>query len=181
MRSIQYAVAYRFHHPRPWNTGSPAGACHRAALCADPVAGDDGLCRHCEPTGRANARPMTGSAKQSILRRKERKSGLLRCARNDVVRVPHTTSIPLRSRGAMRPSCARILRAQRGRGECRMPAAPAASCALGIGRKHTSNNEHTGITRHSRTQWFYGLFRALPGDRALLPPSLAEQGFVQAR
>ena len=24
--------------------------------------------RHCEPTGRANARPMTGSAKQSIVR-----------------------------------------------------------------------------------------------------------------
>jgi hypothetical protein len=47
-----------------------------------------------------------------------------------------------------------------------MPVAPAVSCALGIGKKHTSNNEHTGITRHSRTQWFYGLFRALPGDRA---------------
>jgi hypothetical protein len=29
--------------------------------------------RHCEPTGRANARPMTGSAKQSIYPRKERK------------------------------------------------------------------------------------------------------------
>jgi hypothetical protein len=28
--------------------------------------------RHCEPTGRANARPMTGSAKQSTSRRKER-------------------------------------------------------------------------------------------------------------
>jgi hypothetical protein len=28
--------------------------------------------RHCEPTGRANARPMTGSAKQSIVPRKER-------------------------------------------------------------------------------------------------------------
>src|SRR5216684_4768286 len=28
--------------------------------------------RHCEPTGRANARPMTGSAKQSIWPRKER-------------------------------------------------------------------------------------------------------------
>ena len=28
--------------------------------------------RHCEPTGRANARSMTGSAKQSIKRRKER-------------------------------------------------------------------------------------------------------------
>jgi hypothetical protein len=25
------------------NTGSPAGACHRAALRADPLAGDDGL------------------------------------------------------------------------------------------------------------------------------------------
>src|SRR3982075_2114781 len=24
-----------------WNTGSPAGACHRAARSADPVAGDD--------------------------------------------------------------------------------------------------------------------------------------------
>ena len=31
-----------------------------------------------------------------------------------------------------------------GRGECRVPAAPAASCALCIGRKHTSNNEYTG-------------------------------------
>src|SRR6185437_2524831 len=27
--------------------------------------------RHCEPTGRANARPMTGSAKQSIFPRKQ--------------------------------------------------------------------------------------------------------------
>jgi hypothetical protein len=27
--------------------------------------------RHCEPPGRANARPMTGSAKQSISPRKE--------------------------------------------------------------------------------------------------------------
>src|SRR6202171_1210211 len=55
----------------------------------------------------------------------------------------------------------------RGRGECRMPAAPAVSCACCSGRTHTSNNEDTGITRHSRTQWFYGLCRALPGDRAL--------------
>src|ERR1700738_3445000 len=63
---------------------------------------------------------------------------------------------------------------QGGRGECRVPVAPAASCALCIGRTHTSNNEYTGIARHSRTQWFYGLCRALPGDRALLPPSSAE-------
>jgi hypothetical protein len=41
-------------------------------------------------------------------------------------------------------------------------------------RTHTSNNEYTGITRHSRTQWFYDLLRALPGDRAFLPPSPRE-------
>jgi hypothetical protein len=55
-----------------------------------------------------------------------------------------------------------------------VPVAPAASRALCIGGKHTSNNEYTGIARHSRTQWFYGLCRALPGDRALLPPSSAD-------
>jgi hypothetical protein len=62
----------------------------------------------------------------------------------------------------------------RGRGERRVPVAPAASCALCSGRTHTSNNEYTGITRRSRTQWFYDLFRALPGDRAVLPPSSAD-------
>jgi hypothetical protein len=30
------------------------------------------------------------------------------------------------------------------------------------------------ITRHPRTQWFYGLCRTLPGDRAFLSPSLAK-------
>ena len=44
----------------------------------------------------------------------------------------------------MRPSCAFISRPQGGRGECRVPVAPAASCALCIGRTHTSNNEYTG-------------------------------------
>ncbi len=56
---------------------------------------------------------------------------------------------------------------------------PDARCTRGLvcnwcDRTHTSNNEHTGITRHSRTQWFYDLLRALPGDRALLPPSPAD-------
>src|ERR1700738_1090066 len=53
---------------------------------------------------------------------------------------------------------------------------PGARCTRGLvcncsDRTHTSNNEYTGIARHSRTQWFYDLFRALPSDRALLPPS----------
>src|SRR6476659_6310317 len=45
MRGIQYAVTYRLDLGRLWNTGSPAVACHRAALRADPVAGDDGYAR----------------------------------------------------------------------------------------------------------------------------------------
>jgi hypothetical protein len=87
--------------------------------------------------------------------------------------VPITNAVS-RSRGATRPSSAFISRPHGGRGECRVPVAPAASCALCIGRTHTSNNEYTGIARHSRTQWFYGLCRALPGDRAVLPPSSAD-------
>src|SRR5882757_9979779 len=74
-----------------------------------------------------------------------RRDGLLRFARNDV--KTHVRAAP----------CARAVdesSAQRRRGERRVPVAPAASCALGIGRTHTSNNEYTGITRHSRTQWF---------------------------
>src|SRR6266478_7761427 len=75
----------------------------------------DHLIRHCEPTGRANARPMTGSAKQSMLPRS--KSGLLRrfrlrslsyggqvAPRNDVGNF-----MTPRSRGAMGPSFAKIV------------------------------------------------------------------------
>jgi hypothetical protein len=48
--------------------------------------------------------------------------------------------------------------AQRGRGECRVPSAPAASCAKVVVGMHTSiHSEFTGNARHSRTQWFYGL------------------------
>src|ERR1700680_278804 len=87
----------------------------------------------------------------------------------------------------MRPRFAFYLPPQGGRGECRVPAAPAASCALGSGRTHTSNNEYTGIARHSRTQWFYGLCRALVSaksarmcERAVLTnrPSLDLSPFV---
>jgi len=43
------------------------------------------MLRHCEPTGRANARPMTGSAKQSSLPLKERMDCFVaRAPRNDV-------------------------------------------------------------------------------------------------
>src|SRR6201985_3485153 len=61
-----------------------------------------------------------------------------------------------RSRGAVRPRFAINLRPEnRGRGECRAPDAPAASCAHGVTSMHTSiHSEPSENTRHSRTQWF---------------------------
>src|SRR6201990_1024806 len=56
----------------------------------------------------------------------------------------------------MRPRFAKNLRPEnRGRGECRAPDAPAASCALLVVSMHTSiHSEPSENTRHSRTQWF---------------------------
>src|SRR5258708_22827158 len=84
--------------------------------------------------------------------------------------------------------CARVVHlssAQRGRGERRVPTAPAASRALGSGRTHTSNNEYTGTPGIPARNGFNGLSRALPGDRALLPPSspdmvLSKPGWAHA-
>jgi len=38
------------------------------------------------------------------------------------------------------------------------------------------HSEFTGSARHSRTQWFYGLFRDLPGDRLSCHRRLAKAG-----
>jgi hypothetical protein len=67
--------------------------------------------------------------------------------------IPHKRP---HSRGAMRPRFAINLRPEnRGRGECRAPDAPAASCALWVVSMHTSiHSESPENTRHSRTQWF---------------------------
>jgi hypothetical protein len=73
----------------------------------------------------AKRRPMTGSAKQSILQRKERVDCFAALAMTLI-----ESRISLRSRDAERPRRCYYLRAQRGRGERRVPAAPAASCAL---------------------------------------------------
>jgi len=59
-----------------------------------------------------------------------------------------------------------IFRPKRAWGNAGCPLHPRSRVHLVVGRTHTSNNEYTGITRHSRTQWFYDLFRALLGDRA---------------
>src|ERR1700736_5088888 len=66
----------------------------------------------------------------------------------------------------------------RGRGECRVRAAPAVSCA----KLHKRNaHEHTGSAeaiRHSLRNGFTA-YVALPGDRACLTPSPREYGFVR--
>src|SRR5229473_3848373 len=144
----EYPVRRALSIPSPplWNTGSPA------------FAGDDGW--------------GCGAVVFNELLRIQF-SNSSRCWQTQLRRHSFANATS-RSRGAMRPRFAFISRPQGGRGECRVPAAPAVSCALGSGRTHTSNNEYTGIARHSRTQWFYGLCRALPGDRALLPPSSAD-------
>src|SRR5229473_3607621 len=82
--------------------------------------------------------------------------------------ISDTTSRP---RGALHPSLARNLPPERGRGECRMPNAPAVSCAMIVverTRVTTSTPESPGIPARNG---FNGFLRALPGDRALLPPS----------
>jgi hypothetical protein len=91
--------------------------------------------------------------------------------RNDVAQISHTTP---HSRGAICPEFCknRSPRDNRGRRECRMPNAPAASCV----KKQTherSHHGHTGNHPAFPAQWFYGLLRALPGDHACLTPSPA--------
>jgi hypothetical protein len=69
-------------------------------------------------------------------------------------------------RGRRRPS-------KGGRREHRVRAAPAVSCAK---VRNKNAHEHTGSAeaiRHSLRNGFNSLYRALPGDRAFLPPSPA--------
>jgi hypothetical protein len=55
-----------------YGAGWFAGWFECAACAIFPIEFSNSRHRHCEPTGRANARPMTGFAKQSIYPRKER-------------------------------------------------------------------------------------------------------------
>src|SRR6202048_3944924 len=82
------------------------------------------------------------------------------------------------SRGAMRPGFAfiSILRPKEGAGNAGRPMRPIAACAMvEVERTRVSQvtPESPGIPR----AMVYGLFRALPGDRAFLPPSPAKVAF----
>ena len=53
----------------------------------------------------------------------------------------------------------------------------AARAMIAIERTRVSHHEYTGNTRHSPRNGFNGFLRALPGDRACLPPSFAKIAF----
>src|SRR5260370_12031979 len=63
-----------------------------------------------------------------------------------------------------------VPRKDRGRREDRVRAAPAVSCAT-CTKKRTRAYRFSGNTPAFPAQWFYGLLRALLGERAFLPPS----------
>jgi len=109
--------------------------------------------RHCEPTGRAKARPMTGSAKQSSFCAMTEKAASSHppspeggasadksAPRNDAVKFrfkfqtadTRRADTASRSRGTIRPSVASIFLTLsiRGRGEAGRPMRPIAACAM---------------------------------------------------
>jgi hypothetical protein len=117
----------------------PAGGCRTSRR---PLRG---LLRHCEPTGRAYARPMTGSATQSIVPRK-RRDGLLRrfAPRNDGL---DTTS---HSRGMICPKlCMNIVPPNmEGAGNAGYALHPRSRVPICAKRAHTSiqvQRRHSGI------------------------------------
>jgi hypothetical protein len=58
-----------------------------------------------------------------------------------------------------------------GAGNAGRPMRPQAACAEVVGGEHTRWSGHTGNRPAFPAQWFYGLCRTLPGDRAFLSPS----------
>jgi hypothetical protein len=78
------------------------------------------------------------------------------------------------SRSALRPRFRQKLSPflNRGRGECRVPNAPAAWCALGVVSMHTSiHSGGTGIIRHSPRNGFAAYSEFSPVTSSFLPPS----------
>ena len=129
---------------------------------------------HCEPTGRANARPMTDSAKQSIERQES-----LDCFVASLLAM--TSNALPRSRGAMRPSCAGTIRPEKQRAWGMPGARCTRSLACSVKNTRVSHHRSTGTPGIPARNGFNGFLRALPGDRALLSPSSSGYGFVCAR
>jgi hypothetical protein len=114
---------------------------------------------------------MTGSAKQSISPR--RKYGLLRrvASRNDRLDYKRNFAIPRRDAPEPLMNLSPPLRAW---------GMPGARCTRSLVCKvlvahECSHHRSTGTPGIPARNGFNGLFRALPGDRALLPPSSVDK------
>jgi hypothetical protein len=70
-------------------------------------------------------------------------------ARNDVGKSRYTFAFSRRDT----PELCMNDPPNRGRGECRVPVAPAAARVVVVSTR-VSHHGRTGITRHSRTRWF---------------------------
>jgi hypothetical protein len=79
-----------------------------------------------------------------------------------------------RSRGAIRPRFSKSLTLLKQRAQGKPGVRCTRSRACSVGSTRVSHHEFTGNIRLSPRNGFNGLFRALPGDRALLPPSLTD-------
>src|ERR1700674_5758783 len=78
------------------------------------------------------------------------------------------------SRGPMRPSCAWIMRPEKQRAWGMPGARRTRSLACSVKNTRVSHHGRTGTPGIPARNGFNGLFRALPGDRAFLSPSLAD-------
>jgi hypothetical protein len=170
LRGIQYAAASRLNHWRLWNTGSPGPGFAKALPCWRAEALAKAASR-AMTTGGALTCPRHCERSEAIHSFFARRNGLLRFARHDGL-LHYSANINPRSRGVIRPSFERNLppsgtRAQ-GRPGARCTRGLVCSCAQEVRtRAYRSSGEHPAFP----AQWFYGLWRALLGERAFLPPS----------
>jgi hypothetical protein len=144
-------------------------------------------CQIAKPSLRANGSrecaPDDRSAKQSIAPQRTWISSLL-CSSQLTAEV-HQASIHFKQQtisereSAISPRiprefCFDVSPSElRGRRECR-GARCARSRVCSVESTRVSHHGHTGNTRHSPRNGFNGFLRALPGDRACLPPSPAD-------
>jgi hypothetical protein len=87
------------------------------------------------------------------------------------------------SRCAKRPSCAGTSSLEKQRAQGKPGARCTRSRVCSVESTRVSHHRFTGITRPSLRNGFNGFLRALPGDRAFLPPSpggIAPQGLISA-
>src|ERR1700682_6592974 len=117
---------------------------------------------------------MTGSGKQSIFGVAHER---LDCFVASLLAM--TSNALPRSRGAMRPSCAGTIRPEKQRAWGMPGARCTRSLACSVKNTRVSHHGRTGTPGIPARNGFNGLFRALPGDRAFLSPSLADMACLR--